>query len=250
MKNQQRAQNTYSIYGINGCRTILESEKHTIETLYLQKDGYAMRDKQLVNLCQSRNNSIKILDKTQFKNKWGHLRTQGIILHFKGTISEKLPSFGELNKDMCLLILDHIEDPQNLGQIIRTAECAGIDGILIPKYDSCGFTETVLQVSQGAFVHIPLYEVNNINQSISRLKEEGFWILGMENSLDAKPWHQLDMKGKTVIIFGSEGKGIRQLVLKSCDFLGTIPMEGKSNSLNVSAAVSAVLFERRRQLTD
>ena len=146
------------------------------------------------------------------------------------------------------MVLDQIEDPQNFGQIIRTAECAGIDGIIIPKYHSASITESVLQVSQGAFVNMDLYEVTNLRQEFEQLKNNDFWIVGLENSIDAKPWHTIQYTGKTVIVVGSEGRGIREKVLDSCDFKATMPMQGKTNSLNVSAAVAAIAFERLRQL--
>ena len=146
--------------------------------------------------------------------------------------------------------MDQIEDPQNFGQIIRTAECAGINGIIIPKHHSAPITDTVLQVSQGAFVNMPLYEVTNLKNEFQQLKDNGFWIVGLENSIDAKPWHEIEYIGKMVIVVGSEGKGIREKVLESCDFKATIPMQGETNSLNVSAAVSAIVFERLRQIQE
>ena len=105
-----------------------------------------------------------------------------------------------------------------------------------------------LQVSQGAFVNMPLYQLTNLSQGFEQLKKNDFWIVGLENSIDAKPWYKIDYGGKTVIVVGSEGKGLRQKTIKNCDFKATIPMKGKINSLNVSAAVSAILFERQRQL--
>ena len=146
------------------------------------------------------------------------------------------------------MALDQIEDPQNAGQIIRTSECAGIDGIIFPVHNSFKITNSVLNVSQGAFVNIPLYEVTNISRTIQNLKNNDFWVVGIENTKDAELWSNIDYSGKTVIILGSEGKGIRKNIINHCDFLGKIPMQGSINSLNVSAAVSAILFERLRQI--
>jgi len=148
------------------------------------------------------------------------------------------------------LVLDRIEDPQNLGQIIRTSVCAGVDAIMIPKHDSCKITDTVIQVSQGAFSEVPIYQVSNLNQSLEQLKGDGYWTVALENSLNAKDWHKIDYKGKIAIVVGSEGRGIKKIILDNCDFQTTIPMQGNINSLNVSAAVSAVLFERLRQLSN
>ena len=133
-------------------------------------------------------------------------------------------------------------------EIFRTSECAGIDGIIITKHSSCGLTDTVLQVSQGAFTQLPIYIVNNLNQTASQLKNEDFWITAVENSIESKDWHEIDYSGKVLIIIGSEGRGIKKINLDNSDFQTTIPMQGSINSLNVSASVSAILFERLRQL--
>ena len=147
------------------------------------------------------------------------------------------------------MIIDNLEDPQNLGQIIRTAECANISGIILPEHQSVQITDAVLQVSQGAFVHLPIYRCGNLHQQLRDLKKEGFWIIGVENSIKAMSWHKLDYKRKLVLVMGSEGKGIRPVIVKACDELITIPMRGQLNSLNVSSATSAILFERLRQLS-
>ena len=164
-------------------------------------------------------------------------------------IEESLPSLENQTDNKCILVLDRIEDPQNLGQIIRTSVCAGVNAIMIPKHDSCKITDTVIQVSQGAFTEISIYQVSNLNRSLGQLKDDGFWVVAMENSVNAQPWHQIDYKGKIAIVVGSEGRGIKKIILDNCDFITTIPMQGNVNSLNVSAAVSVVLFERLRQLS-
>ena len=142
-----------------------------------------------------------------------------------------------------------MEDPQNLGQIIRTAECASITGLLLPEHQSVQITDAVLQVSQGAFAHLPIYRCGNLHQQLRTLKMEGFWIIGVENNINAMSWHELDYKRKLVLVMGSEGKGIRPVIVKTCDEFITIPMHGQLYSLNVSSATSAILFERLRQLS-
>ena len=243
------AKEQYTIFGINGCATVLESRKYKITDILIQSGSPAERDGKITHALGYHGGHIKFLPASQFKSQFGKWRTQGIIVRFMGKIETDLPSFTDQSGNIGLLILDRIEDPQNLGQIIRTAECAGIDGIIIPKHDSCGITDTVIQVSQGSFTQVSIYQVNNLHQTVTNLKDEEFWVIAMENSLNAKHWHQVDYKGKVAIIAGSEGRGIKKLVLEKCDFLVTIPMQGKTNSLNVSAAVSAVLFERLRQLS-
>ena len=103
-------------------------------------------------------------------------------------------------------------------------------------------------VGEEGGCHNPIYSVTNLHQTIEQLKDDDFWTVALENGIDAKPWHEIDYRGKNAIIVGSEGYGIKPLVLKSCDFQATIPMQGKSNSLNVSASVSVIVFERLRQI--
>ena len=162
---------------------------------------------------------------------------------------QNVPSFANSDIKECLLVIDNLEDPQNLGQIIRTAECANITGLLLPEHQSVQLTDAVLQVSQGAFVHLPIFCCGNLHHQLRALKKEGFWIIGVENSVKAISWDQLDYKRKLVLVMGSEGKGIRPVIIKVCDELITIPMQGKLSSLNVSSATSAILFERLRQLS-
>tara|TARA_B100000029_G_C17252198_1_gene843169 strand:- start:228 stop:800 length:573 start_codon:yes stop_codon:yes gene_type:complete len=181
------------------------------------------------------------------KYKFKH--TQGIVIEFSGDVIQELNSFKNFKDNTCYVIIDKINDPQNLGQIIRTCECSGIDGIILARHGSVHITNTVLQVSQGSFVNIDLFVVTNLTNTILELKKEGFWFTGVENSIDAKKWYEVDYTGKVGIVFGSEGKGISRLVLESCDFLSTIPMAGKTNSLNISSAISAIVFERQRQIT-
>ena len=248
MKNHQKAQ--FTIYGMNNTIAILESKRFTISKIDIVKNGRAEKDDFLMHLVSKLALQPKFYDKRGFFQKYPDGRNQGIAVVIDGRIIKNELSDYSKKESICLLALDQIEDPQNFGQIIRTAECAGINGIIIPKHHSAPVTDTVLQVSQGAFVNMPLYEVTNLKNEFQQLKNNGFWIVGLENSIDAKPWHEIEYKGKMVIVVGSESKGIRKKVLESCDFKGTIPMQGKTNSLNVSAAVSAVVFERLRQIQE
>ena len=248
MKNQKKK--SFTILGINNAISILESDSFDVSKIDILKKGRAEKDDQLMHLVSKLTFQPKFYEKQGFSQKYPEGRTQGIAVVISGDITkEALPDFSG-SESVCLLALDQIEDPQNFGQIIRTTECAGIDGIIFPKHHSAPISDTVLQVSQGAFVTMPLYEVTNLKNAFKKLKEDGFWMIGLENSIDAKAWHEIDYKGKTVIVVGSEGKGIREKVLESCDFKATIPMQGKTNSLNVSAAVSAIVFERLRQIQE
>ena len=245
-KNNKKRGKYYQVYGINNCIPVLNNSNYNIINIFISKD----RVSEYQNIIAEKINRKKIhyLNKSVFHEKFPGYRTQGLVVTFNGDIVKNINENKFDNKNSCLLILDQIEDPQNAGQIIRTSECAGIDGIIFPVHNSFKITNSVLNVSQGAFVNIPLYEVTNISRTIQNLKNNDFWIIGIESTKDAELWSNIDYTGKTVIIVGSEGQGIRKNIINHCDFLGKIPMQGSINSLNVSAAVSAILFERLRQI--
>ena len=251
MKKQptKKKQSIYQIHGLNGCSNIVQEKKLNIIRIDIMAGGNAEKKKWVNILAKARKYPIHRMPKDQFLKKYSGKRTQGIVVSFRGDIIQSLPSFEMSTENDCLLVVDNLEDPQNLGQIIRTAECANITGILLPEHQSVQMTDTVLQVSQGAFVHLPIYRCGNLHQQLRTLKKEGFWIIGVENSVNAMSWHQLDYKRKLVLVMGSEGKGIRPVIVKACDELITIPMQGQINSLNVSSATSAILFERLRQFS-
>ena len=150
-------------------------------------------------------------------------------------------------KDPLILVLDQVEDPNNLGQIIRTSEGAGVDAILLPGRRSAHLTQAAAQTSQGAFAWVPVFNAGNLRQALDYLKEKGFWLYACENHEQARPWYQVDLKGPVTIVLGSEGSGVRSLTLKTCDDTVFLPMSGRINSLNVSATAAAILFEAIRQ---
>ena len=147
--------------------------------------------------------------------------------------------------ECCVVILDHLEDPHNLGAIIRTCEAAGINGIIIPKDRSVEVNATVIKTSVGAIENIPVSMVTNINYTIQDLKDNGFWIVGTD--MDGTDYREIDYKGKIAIIIGNEGNGMSRIVRESCDFIAEIPMFGKVNSLNASVASGIIIYEVVRQ---
>ena len=245
----KKNQGIYQTHGLNGCSNIIGEKSLKIIRIDIMIGGNAEKKKWIKSLAKVNTYPVHRMPKNQFLIKYRGKRTQGIVVSFQGDIIQSLPSFGVSKENECLLVIDNLEDPQNLGQIIRTAECANITGLLLPEHQSVQLTNAVLQVSQGAFVHLPIFRCGNLHHQLRVLKKEGFWIIGVENSVKAMSWHQLDYKRKLVLVMGSEGKGIRPVIMKVCDALITIPMQGKLNSLNVSSATSAILFERLRQLS-
>ena len=149
-------------------------------------------------------------------------------------------------KQKNVIILDEIEDPHNLGAIIRTAECAGVHGIIIPKRRSVGLTPIVAKTSAGAIEYMPVAKVTNISSTIDMLKENGLWIYGADMAGDEN-YFKKDLRGPIGIVIGNEGKGISRIVREKCDFLVKIPMKGKVSSLNASVAASVITYEVLRQ---
>ena len=145
-----------------------------------------------------------------------------------------------------LLVLDSIQDTHNLGAILRTAECSGVDGVIVTRHNSAPINETVIKTSAGASEHLMICQVNNLAQAFKELKENGFWIAG--SSLDnSKVYTEVDYKIPLALVLGNEEKGMRRLTAESCDILINIPMKGKIQSLNVSVAAGILLFEILRQ---
>ena len=247
-KNNSNKYDKYFVYGINGVESILNSKKCQVSQIILSEvfNHDKMADSSLIT--DKYKNKVVSLSKLEFQNKYQEYRTQGIIVFFDYEVFSHLPDSINENENECHLILDSIKDPQNLGQIIRTSECAGIDGIILPERRSVSITSSVLQVSQGSFCNINIVKSKNIKYTIKELKQNGYWIVGVENSIESKLWYDFDLKGKIGFVFGSEGEGIRPVIQKYCDLMLTIPMNGKINSLNISATVSAMLFERNRQI--
>lgn len=187
----------------------------------------------------------------KFKALTDHPNTQGIAARKssqKYFELEDIISAAKKKQYPLLLLLDSIQDTHNLGAIIRTAECAEVDGVILTKHNSAPVNETVIKTSAGATEHLKLAQVNNLAQAIKELKENGFWIIGSSLG-NSKPYTEVDYKIPAAVIVGNEEKGIRRLTADNCDILVNIPMKGKIQSLNVSVAAGILLFEILRQRT-
>jgi 23S rRNA (guanosine2251-2'-O)-methyltransferase len=146
-----------------------------------------------------------------------------------------------------VLILDCVQDPHNLGAILRTAEAAGVHAVVAPKDKAVGITETVRRVSVGAADHVPFAQVTNLARTMEKLKAAGLWLVGTSDHAKSKSIYQLDLRGPLALVMGAEEKGMRRLTEENCDFLAAIPMAGKVECLNVSVATGVCLFEAVRQ---
>lgn len=208
-----------------------------INKVYLYKD---FNDKNIINDIQKRN--IEIVYKTKdelFKiDKGNH---QGIILDIPNFKYSEIEDVID-KKNGFIVILDHIEDPHNFGAIIRTCEAAGVDAIIIPKDRSVEVNSTVMKVSSGALNNMKIVMVTNLNNTINKLKQDGYWVLG--TTMDSKDeYSKFNYIFPLALVIGSEGTGINRLTKENCDSLITIPMKGKINSLNASVATGILVYE-------
>jgi 23S rRNA (guanosine2251-2'-O)-methyltransferase len=159
---------------------------------------------------------------------------------------EDLLAAGSAKQARLLVLLDGIEDPHNLGAIIRTALAAGTGGVVIPERRAAGLTDAAVRASAGAAAHLPVARVTNLARAIEQIKEAGYWIVGLDERAE-KYYTDIDLTGAIALVLGGEGKGLHQLVKKLCDFVVSIPTQGPVRSLNVSVAAGVVLFEVVRQ---
>ena len=207
--------------------------------------------KEILALARAKNIPVQEVEPANIQNMSESKAPQGIIavaaakeyvdlsdLLFFSKAKEEYPFF---------VILDGIEDPQNLGSIIRTAEVAGVHGIIIGKHRSAGLTETVGKVSAGALEYLPVARVTNIVQAIETLKEAGVWVVGADPEGESIFLAQERINGPVALVIGGEGKGISRLVKDNCDFLLALPMRGRIHSLNASAAAAVFIYETLRQ---
>jgi len=189
---------------------------------------------------------VKETDKERFTELAGDTQSQGIIAiidsyHYV-EVEDILALAHKKNESPFILVLDEIEDPHNLGALVRTAECAGVHGVIIPLHHAASVNSTVVKTSAGATAHLPIARVTNIAQTLDDLKKAGVWIVGTEMRTD-KRYFDHDYRGALAIVVGNEGKGLRRLVKEKCDFLVKIPMHGNIESLNASVAGALVMFE-------
>lgn len=229
------------VYGKNVAIEYLRKNKK-IKKIWIQD---SFNDQTILSLVQKRQIGYKKCPKIELDRLANGVH-QGIILEVEDYQYASLSDFLKNTNDGFLIILDHIEDPHNLGAIIRTCEAAGVDGIILPKDRSATVNATVLKTSVGTTENVKIAQVTNLVQAIQELKESGYWIVGtdMTNSTD---YRKIDYTGKTAIIIGNEGSGMSRLVRESCDFIARIPMYGKVNSLNASVSAGIMIYEVLRQ---
>lgn len=237
------------IYGGHPVREALNAGRRVFDEIYISKDRLSPRIGRIVEMAEEKGVPVKKIKGDRLTSLAGTDHHQGIgacVSPYPLSDVDDILNVGKSGKDPFLLLLDSIVDPHNLGALVRTANCAGVDGIVIPKDRSAAPVPSVSKASAGALEHVKLAVVTNVVKTMEELKKSGFWISGMDASGE-RSIYETDFKGPVAIVVGGEGRGIRPLVRKHCDFLVYIPQLGQVDSLNASVAGAVVMYEAYRQ---
>lgn len=238
---------TEYIYGKNSCRAALK-DNSSIKRCLLQENFF---DKEINELLKRERIEIKKVQKGYLDKLFSNGVHQGIALEiapYEYAYIDDVIKACEAKSDALIVLLDGLEDPHNLGAIIRSCDAFNVDAIIIPSNRSVSVTPTVRKISTGAIEYVPVCKVSNLNQTIELLKKHGFWVVATDG--EAKSFYdEIDYKMKVALVIGSEGKGISDLTLKKSDFIVKIPMYGHVNSLNASVATGIMLamIEHKRR---
>lgn len=235
------------IYGRNPVKEALKAGR-AIDKLYVQKDATGSA-REILALARDKNLVIHEVDRAKLDQLSGGGVHQGFLAMIPAreyaSVEDILARAKQTGEPPLVVVLDEIEDPHNLGSILRSALCSGAHGVIIPKRRSSGLTAIAVKASSGAAEHLPVAKVVNIQQTLEKLKKEGLWIAGAD--MEGTAYDQSDLNGPLALVIGAEGKGLGNLVAKTCDFTVSIPMKGEVGSLGASVAAGILLFEAARQ---
>jgi 23S rRNA (guanosine2251-2'-O)-methyltransferase len=237
-----------TVVGRNALKELLASERD-IEKIFIKKGELEGSLVQLVGIAKERKIPIVEVDKQKLDSLSCGINNQGVVAIASernySSIEEILAYAEEKGEKPFVIVLDGVEDPHNLGAIIRSAECTGAHGVIIPKRRAVGLTGVVERASAGALEHMRVAKVTNLNSAIDELKKKGLWIFAAD--MGGEAYYDTDMTCAAAIVLGSEGFGISRLVKENCDITVSIPLKGQVNSMNVSCAAAVILSEVSRQ---
>lgn len=236
------------LIGFNAVLEALRAGRRDVEWIYLSRGRRDSRIREVLALARAKGISLTWEPKARLTTRAGTIAHQGIVALVAATEYleiEELLDRGRRGAPF-FLIVDGVEDPQNLGSIIRTAEAVGVDGLIIPKHRAVGLTPTVAKVACGALEHVSVARATNIPSALERLKEAGIWIVGADPKASVS-LYEADLRGAVALVVGGEDVGLRPLVKERCDLVVSIPMKGWISSLNVAVAAAIFMFEAVRQ---
>src|ERR1700757_854644 len=236
--------------GIHAVREALEAGG-TFDRIVIAKGRQDSRIEEIVQLARQHGIAVRFEDRGQLDRLANTRDHQGVVAIAAARAARTLEDIiahpnQSKGQQGLIVLLDGVEDPHNLGAIIRTALAAGAHGIVIPERRAAGLTDTVARASAGALAHLPVAKVTNLVRAMEELKEAGYWLVGLDETVE-KSYTEIDYTTSTGIVMGGEGNGLHELTRKRCDFLVSLPTTGPVKSLNVSVATGVVLFEALRQ---
>jgi 23S rRNA (guanosine2251-2'-O)-methyltransferase len=218
--------------------------RRPLDRVLVAKGLAGPRVQEIIDLSRRNSTPLRFEERSALDRLAGSAAHQGVVAL---GAAKRYAELGDLTGTaQMLVVLDGLEDPHNLGAVIRTAHAAGADAVVVPERRAAGLTETVAKAAAGALEYLPVARVTNINRTLEELKKSGFWIYGVDERGD-QDYDQVDYAERAVLVFGAEGKGLHQMVREHCDVVARIPMEGKISSLNVSVAAGVVLFDWRKR---
>jgi len=233
------------LVGVHPVHEALRSGR-VLDRVLIARGAGGPRLQEIIDLARTQSIPVRFEPREALDRASNSAAHQGVVAyvaaHTYAELEQVLPGA------QLLVVLDGVEDPHNLGAIIRTAHAAGAAAVIIPQRRAAGLTETVAKAAAGALEHLPVIRISNVNQTLEELKERGFWIYGLDEN-GAAPYSAIPYTKPTVFVLGGEGHGLHQLVKKHCDVTVRIPMAGSISSLNVSVAAGIALFEWKRQAT-
>ncbi len=236
------------IYGINAVTEALKARGRAFEWVGMAKERHDLRLQRLIEDCRRLSVPVRFLQRVELDRMAGNAAHQGVVAV---TSSKQYSDLDDVvgakrGQYSLVVVLDGVEDPHNLGAILRTADAAGADGVVIPERRAASVTGTVTKASAGASEHLPIAKVTNIARAVEELKDRNIWTVGLDER-GSQTYDALDYNMDCALVLGAEGKGLHDLVKRKCDFLVSIPMLGKVPSLNVSVAGAVVMYEIVRQ---
>jgi len=236
------------IAGRNAVREALKNA-HALSKLFVQEGAEGGSLGEIENLARKAGCLIEYVKKNKLEELAQGIRHQGVVAVAApvafSTLGDALAKAKAQGVEPLLLLLDELQDPQNVGALIRTADAAGVHGVLLPQRRSCPLYAVVAKISAGAVEYVPVIKIGNISQTLQELKKQGFWVVGAD--MDGEPYYQAKLTGPLVVVIGAEGKGLGRLVKENCDMIVSLPMAGRVNSLNASAAGAVLLYEVVKQ---
>lgn len=236
------------IVGRNAVREALKSGR-SLNKLFIQEGTSGGSLSEIEKLAKANGCLIEYVKQAKLDGMSEGVRHQGVVASGApvafSTLEDALNKAKEKGEDPLLLLLDELQDPQNVGALIRTADAAGVHGVLLPSRRSCPLNSIVAKISAGAVEYVPVVKIGNISQTLEELKKQGFWVVGAD--MDGETYFKANLTGPLVVVVGAEGKGLGRLVKDNCDIIVSMPMQGGVNSLNASAAGAVLLYEVVRQ---